>query len=589
VGRSVALSADGDTALVGAPYNSGHAGAAWVFVRTGAVWSEQQQLSVPLTQASKFFGRGVALSADGSTAVVGAPGANGDVGAASVFTRSGSTWTLKASLTGTGEDGAGQFGRSVSVSADGSVVLVGGYADAAGAGAVWTFVRSGATWVQQGGKLTGTGEGGSGWFGRGVAISADGNEALIGASEDAGGRGAAWAYARTGAGWEVQGPKLTAAGESGAGQFGESVALSSDGSTAVVGGPEDANGSGAMWVFARSGASWSQTGGKLTGAGEVGPGSLGYSVSLSADGTAAIAGGFTDNEKLGAAWVFQHEAGGWEQDGTKLTGAGEIGAGRFGLGVALSGDGLTALVGAYTDDQGIGAAWAFSRPGPERPPEEPPPTTGEPVKPATIPAPQGTGGTLGSTTVSAPVLAHTGNVEPVSGQIRLRLPGSSQFILLPGLRQIPFGTLVDATAGRVLVTAARHGAGTQSGEFFSGQFVLEQGTSGVVTATLAGGKGSRCAKLRKGGKRKKGSKTGRGASAHASARRHGRKLWANAHGTFSTKGNYAAGAVQGTEWLTEDRCTGTFIRVTRDKVLVTDLVHHRSHVVHAGHSILVKP
>ena len=55
-----------------------------------------------------------------------------------------------------------------------------------------------------------------------------------------------------------------------------------------------------------------------------------------------------------------------------------------------------------------------------------------------------------------------------------------------------------------------------------------------------------------------------------------RKLWSNAHGSFSTRGSYAVGAVQGTEWLTEDFCEGTLIRVTRDKVKVTDLVHHRT-------------
>ncbi len=67
-----------------------------------------------------------------------------------------------------------------------------------------------------------------------------------------------------------------------------------------------------------------------------------------------------------------------------------------------------------------------------------------------------------------------------------------------------------------------------------------------------------------------------------------RKLWADAHGKFSTKGNYAAGAVQGTEWLTEDLCEGTLIRVTRDKVLVTDLVRHRHKAVKVGHKYLAK-
>jgi hypothetical protein len=67
-----------------------------------------------------------------------------------------------------------------------------------------------------------------------------------------------------------------------------------------------------------------------------------------------------------------------------------------------------------------------------------------------------------------------------------------------------------------------------------------------------------------------------------------RKLWANAHGKFSTKGNYAAGAVQGTEWLTEDLCDGTYIKVTRDRVAVTNLVNHHHVEVRTGHHYLAK-
>jgi hypothetical protein len=150
-------------------------------------------------------------------------------------------------------------------------------------------------------------------------------------------------------------------------------------------------------------------------------------------------------------------------------------------------------------------------------------------------------------------------------------------VLLTGPLAIPFGTVIDATAGRVLVITARPHGGTQSGEFFAGEFVLTQRSNGVVTATLAGGVTTTCPTAH-----------GRAHRAAASARRRVRRLWANAHGAFTTRGNYAAGAVQGTEWLTEDRCEGTVIRVTRDKVKVTDLVHHRSLIVRAGHRVLVR-
>jgi trimeric autotransporter adhesin len=100
-----------------------------------------------------------------------------------------------------------------------------------------------------------------------------------------------------------QGPKLTGAGESIEGYFGISVALSADGNTALIGG-SGSFGFGAVWVFTRSGTTWTQQGSKLTGAGESGGGLFGYSVALSGEGNTALVGGYNDNDGVGAAWVF---------------------------------------------------------------------------------------------------------------------------------------------------------------------------------------------------------------------------------------------------------------------------------------------
>jgi hypothetical protein len=67
-----------------------------------------------------------------------------------------------------------------------------------------------------------------------------------------------------------------------------------------------------------------------------------------------------------------------------------------------------------------------------------------------------------------------------------------------------------------------------------------------------------------------------------------RKLWAQGHGSYSTKGSYATGAALGTRWLTEDLCEGTLIKVVTHRVVVTDLVTHRHVTVKAGHSYLAK-
>jgi hypothetical protein len=183
--------------------------------------------------------------------------------------------------------------------------------------------------------------------------------------------------------------------------------------------------------------------------------------------------------------------------------------------------------------------------------------------------------------VPAPRLAVTANVARVSGTVLVRLPGTTTFVSLASLRQIPFGSVIEATHGRVSVTTAAPHGGTQTGEFFEGEFVLTQGANGLVVATLTGGSFSACPTARERAHKAR-------ASAAASGKHVVRKLWANAHGSFSTKGNYAAGAVAGTEWLTEDLCDGTLIRVTRDKVAVTNLVTHRHVMVTVGHHYLAK-
>jgi hypothetical protein len=103
-----------------------------------------------------------------------------------------------------------------------------------------------------------------------------------------------------------QGPKLVGGGAAGGSGQGGSVSLSSDGNTAIVGGPADNDNTGAVWVFTRSDGVWSQQGPKLVGTGAVGPfgAEQGFSVSLSGDGSSAIVGGNADDGGVGAAWVF---------------------------------------------------------------------------------------------------------------------------------------------------------------------------------------------------------------------------------------------------------------------------------------------
>ena len=606
LGRSVALSANGTTALVGAPHDDGEAGAAWVFTKSGSTWTQQASLSVE-GKGLNYFGRSVALSGDGNTALVGAPGVTGGRGAVWVFTRSGSTWTEQAELTGgSAEEGAGQFGRSVALSAQGTLAIVGAYADASLTGAAWVFTGSGPTWTQQGGKLTGGGEQGQGEFGRAVAVSGDGTEALIGGSADNGHRGAVWLFAPTGGVWTQKGEKVAPEVESSRPEFGAAVALSGNGELALVGAPAAASNVGAAWLYARSGGTLTPVGSRLTGSGESGEGRFGESVALSADGSSALIGAPANAGGVGAVWALERSGAGFGS-GEVLTETAE-GTQTFGRALALSEKGVHALVGGYLSNSQRGSAWVYDREGVVEEPEEKheetttteehhettethtetTPTTTTATTATTTSTTTGIGnqtpkvGVLGAVSAAAPIAAVSGNVAPVAGSVLVKLPGGG-FALLNGEEEIPFGAIIDATNGRVRVTVSNGHGGQQTGEFFGGVFVLTQRPNGTVLARLYGGNFTSCPTRH----RHHGVKA-QASAKHSSGKHVVRKLWANAHGSFSTQGNYAAGAVQGTEWLTEDLCEGTLIRVTRDKVRVTNLITHRHRIVFVGHQELVR-
>jgi hypothetical protein len=379
LGSSVSFSADGNTALVGSAQDNSGAGAAYVFVRSNGVWTQQAKLTGGSSEIrgtfGAFFGYSVSLSADGNTALIGGYGDNNLVGAAWVFVRSDGVWGQQgakliadATEIGCGYGSCthtGSFGSSVAISSDGSTVLIGSVSDNGGDGAAWVFKLAGGDWTQTGAKLTpfdSLGAAGFGGYAYGVALSADGNTALIGGRYDHSNIGAAWVFTNSGSGWTQQGSKLTGTSEIGGGIFGSNVALSADGNTAIVGGLGDNGYVGAAWVFTRSNGVWTQQGPKLTSyyTGEVGNGDFG-SVAISSNGNTALIGGSADggNGENGAAWIYTRSDGVWTQQGSKMTPSDEVGGGYFGADVALSADGTNALIGGYNDN-GIGAAWVFT-------------------------------------------------------------------------------------------------------------------------------------------------------------------------------------------------------------------------------------
>jgi hypothetical protein len=202
--------------------------------RIEAARSPQAQLS---RQVPKLVGTGavgntnqgmsVAVSADGYTVILGGPGPNnadrdrsplvGPVGATWVFRRTGSAWIQQGKLVGTtSEYGGGLWsqGAAVALSADGRAAIVGGPSDDRTTGAAWIFTFDGKTWTQHGKKLVGSGSYKTGELpsspgqGMSVALSADGNTAIVGGWRTEG----AWIFTRNGGEWTQQGNKLVGSG-----------------------------------------------------------------------------------------------------------------------------------------------------------------------------------------------------------------------------------------------------------------------------------------------------------------------------------------------------------------------------------------
>jgi len=368
-GRSVALSGDGNTAIVGGAEDSSIVGAVWVFTRLNGVWSQQGSKLVGTDAVGKALqGYSVALSYDGNTAIEGGYNDSGQVGAAWVFTRSNGIWTQQGNkLVGTGVVGGSAFqGFSVALSGDGNTAIVGGNFDNAGIGAVWVFTRSNGVWTQQGSKLIGTGYvNGISEVSQGisVALSYDGNTAIEGGYSDSSQTGAAWIFTRSAGVWTQQGSKLIGSGAIGPADQGISVALSADGNTAIVGGQGDNSAIGATWVFTRSGDVWTQQGNKLVGTDAIGSSDQGCSVATSAGGDTTIVGGRFDSSDVGAAWVFVRTGGAWNQLGNKLVGSGAVGLSQQGQSVSISSDGNTAIVSGMYDNNDTGAVWVYVQSG----------------------------------------------------------------------------------------------------------------------------------------------------------------------------------------------------------------------------------
>jgi hypothetical protein len=265
---------------------------------------------------------------------------------------------------------------------------------------------------------------------------------------------------------------------------------------------------------------------------------------------------------------------------------------RTGLGfadyAAITDDGGTVVMtgdepldpAADTDtSMDVYVARPFVAPPPPTPPVTPPssaPSGSDPgLAPATTsqePVPQQ------QPALTRPVEAKSFNIQPISGTVRVQLPGTKKFVPIAQVTSIPNGTIVDATKGKVRLYTTNGKGGIQFADFYQGIFKVTQLKGGMVELTLAGGDFSTCP----GGKE---SKTRR---ALAAIGKSVRKLWGSGSGQFRTKGRYAAATIRGTTWLTDDRCDGTLVKVTVGAVTVRDTPKKKSVVVKAPKQYFAK-
>jgi len=339
-GFSVAIS--GETIVVGAPFEDGGQGAAYVFVRGAGGWISQQKLVASTATPGDSFGWSVAIS--GETIVVGAPSDHGgsvDPGSAYVFVRGGAGWIEQQTLHAWSPAAGDTFGSSVAI--DGETVVVGAPRSDDKVGAAYVFLRSEGVWnLPQ--KLVGSSAEAGDQFGYSVAIS--GATIVVGARFDDGtdlDQGSAYVFVRGDAGWSEQ-TKLEASDAAEGTYFGWSVAIS--GETVVVGVPYDDDAQGSARVFVRSEGVWREQP-KLVAADAAASDFFGWSVAISGDtiviGAQLSDGGDAGFVNQGAAYVFVRSGDVWSLR-QKLVASDAALADRFGFSVAISGE--TVVVGA---------------------------------------------------------------------------------------------------------------------------------------------------------------------------------------------------------------------------------------------------
>lgn len=350
-GFSVAISRDGTTVAIGSPGNDGDPvindrGSVRVYRMVGQLWQKIGQ-DIDGDAALDFFGQAVSLSADGNLLAVGAPDNNyqaySNTGLVKIYNWTGSTWNLR-DIIPPGDTALQNlnFGSALSLSDDGTRLVVGGRGYSTAKGAVYIYSYVEGQWNldhRDVGQLNGDA------LGYSVSISGDGNR-VVGGANNPSGIGYVRAIHYDGATWSQIGLDLQ--GEGSGDEFGFSVDISQSGHKIIVGAPNNdgvGTNAGHARVFEYTENAWVQIGGDIDG--EFLADQSGISVSMSSDGSFVSIGASQNNGK-GHVRVYGYGNGTWLQTGSDLDA--EALGDELGWSVSLSGDGTRLAAGAKSND-----------------------------------------------------------------------------------------------------------------------------------------------------------------------------------------------------------------------------------------------
>jgi len=367
-GVAVSISPDGSLFVVGSVYDDNESGSIYVYRFDGSNWIESKLTASDRFQMD-HFGVDVTISSDNNTICAGAiyedaKGVNS--GSIYIYKWDGSDWneTKLAASDGSGYD---YFGRSIATSSDGNTLVVGAYYDDVGgteSGSIYVYKWDGSTWGET--KLAASDGSTNEYFGQVVAMSSDENIVFTGVPGDSdlgSNSGSVYIYRWDGSDWNES--KLTASDGAPDDRFGGRISISSDGNTLVAGSIyDDDNGvdSGSIYVFKWDGSNWSET--KITASDGAADDWQSYNVSISPEADVIVAGAVHDDdsgEESGSIYFYKWDGSNWSE--TKIIASDGAADDFLGFSVSVSSNGSSIISGSIQDDDeggNSGSAYLFT-------------------------------------------------------------------------------------------------------------------------------------------------------------------------------------------------------------------------------------